>query len=364
MDEGEGWSRTFLLEHESMDLVIMNPPFTRPTNHEATDVPVPSFAGLGNDAEEQTAMSDLLKEIRREVKNPAGHGNSGLASNFLDLAHAKVRPGGMLAMVMPLSLLQGASWQASRDLLRSNYARAIVIGLASPGRDDAKSFSADAGMGEVLVVARRRHEASTSVAIETPVTYVALRKRPTSALEAVGLVAAIRDVDVHDKTRVTLGGRAWPNFTLRDHRHETAVALWANTTLGLILFWWAGKVQQTGRACLTISQLPDLHVLDPRTLTKVQQVRAQELFDAFKARTLLPANEAYRDETRQALDRAVLVNLLGLPEAVLEPLAVLRTQWCCEPTVHGGKANRPDAQAGAGPVTGPAQPPRPLLRTV
>ena len=52
-EEGEGWSKTFLLEHESMDLVIMNPPFTRPTNHEATDVPVPSFAGLGNDADEQ-----------------------------------------------------------------------------------------------------------------------------------------------------------------------------------------------------------------------------------------------------------------------------------------------------------------------
>ena len=55
--EGQGWSDTFLLEHESMDLVIMNPPFTRPTNHEATTVPVPSFAGLGNDAAEQAAMS-------------------------------------------------------------------------------------------------------------------------------------------------------------------------------------------------------------------------------------------------------------------------------------------------------------------
>ena len=94
-----------------MDLVIMNPPFTRPTNHEATDVPVPSFAGLGNDAEEQIAMSRLLKGIRKRVNNPAGHGNAGLASNFLDLADAKVRPGGVLAMVMPLSLqpFQGAN---------------------------------------------------------------------------------------------------------------------------------------------------------------------------------------------------------------------------------------------------------------
>ena len=70
------------------------------------------------------------------------------------------------------------------------------------------------------------------------------------------------------------------------------------------------------------------------------------------------------DETRHAFDRAVLVDLLGLPESVLEPLALLRTQWCCEPTVHGGKATRPDVQVGDGLVVGPAQAAGPLLGTV
>ena len=55
----------------------------------------------------------------------------------------------------------------------------------------------------------------------------------------------------------------------------------------------------------------------------------------------MPANEAYRDETRKALDRAMLCDLLGLPESILEPLDVLRRQWCTEPTVHGGKSTRP-----------------------
>ena len=31
----------------------------------------------------------------------------------------------------------------------------------------------------------------------------------------------------------------------------------------------------------------------------------------------------------------------GLPEGILEPLDVLREQWCAEPTVHGGKSTRP-----------------------
>ena len=68
------------LPHRSVDLVIMNPPFTRPTNHEVTDVPVPSFAGFGTTEAEQRAMSSRLAAIRREIDNPAGHGNAGLAS--------------------------------------------------------------------------------------------------------------------------------------------------------------------------------------------------------------------------------------------------------------------------------------------
>ncbi len=65
--------------------------------------------------------------------------------------------------------------------------------------------------------------------------------------------------------------------------------------------------------------------------------QAENIFEQFKEKEFLPANEAYRDDARQALDRAVLVDLLHLPEAVLEPLAILRDQWCAEPSVHGGK---------------------------
>lgn len=509
-----GWSDTFLLEHDSLDLVIMNPPFTRPTNHEVATVPVPSFAGLGNDDEEQAAMSRLLKAIRREINEPAGHGNAGLASNFLDLAHAKVRPGGVLALVMPLALLQGNAWEGSRNLL-AEYEQTTVVGLASAGRDAQKAFSADTGMGEVLVIARRRGGAADAdrEAAHAPVSFVALRERPRSGAEAAALATAIRAAEQEGNTRImlgndvhgvlvrgtwddgkcasiaypeiveavqalqagtlrlprmknvrpipmaslgdlgtrgmyhldinglnkkpsdwrdgergsfrgpfeivhlssdaptypalwshdaererclvvdpdseglvrdgfeeraieawdtatrlhvsldfrlnsqslaacvtpmsTLGGRAWPNFLLNDRRGETAVVLWANTTLGLILFWWAGTTQQAGRSNLTIRRLPDLRMLDTRALSDRQHANARSIFENFKERPFLPANEAYRDQNRHALDEAVLGDLLGLPASILDSLALLRTQWCAEPTVHGGKSTRPKP-TGAG----------------
>lgn len=120
------------------------------------------------------------------------------------------------------------------------------------------------------------------------------------------------------------------------------VLLWANTSLGLISFWWIGTRQHQGRARLTISRLPELMTLDPQTLTTPQLNQADDIFDQFKEIEFRPASEAYRDEARRALDEAVFVDLLGLKASeVMPPLAVLREQWCREPSVHGGKDTRP-----------------------
>ena len=143
----------------------------------------------------------------------------------------------------------------------------------------------------------------------------------------------------------SIGGRAWPNFLCIEPYWETPLVLWANTTMGLLSFWWIGTRQQQGRAMLTISRLPSLPSLDPRNLTEKQLDHANAIFDDFENRKFLPANEAWRDETRQALDRAILIDLLGMPEDIMEPLDLLRRQWCAEPSVHGGKGTAPPGAA-------------------
>ena len=484
------------LPHESVDLVIMNPPFTRPTNHEVAEVPVPSFAGFRTTEDEQRAMSDRLADIRRELESPAGHGNAGLASNFIDLAHAKARPGGVVALVLPIAAIQGGSWQAARNLLAARYTDVAVVTIAASGNLD-RAFSADTGMAEALIVATKRRDRNGPPA--GTALFVNLHRRPATLLEAAevaklvahlpetlatgrlragdqplgsciraplneGGCAALResaladtmmalrhgelrmpryaerhtipvtplgclgergllDRDIgnrndgkppfrgpfkivpvqgvpsypilwgHDAERErrmivepdsegevrpdgedravaawrtatrlhfnrdfqlnsqslaacltperALGGRAWPNFRLRDERWDEVVALWANSTPGLMSFWWAGSRQQQGRAVLTISGLPTLMVLDPRALPEAKLDQAATIFERFRSVALMPANEAYRDDTRQALDRAVLVELLGLPDDVLEAFANLRLQWCNEPSVHGGKSTAP-----------------------
>ena len=119
---------------DSLDLVIMNPPFTRATNHESGhgEIPNPAFAGMGNDEDAQKAMSKALKRLKDKIEGPkASHGNVGIASNFVDLAHAKLRPGGVLALVLPAAASSGAHWEDFRKLLSSRYTDIAITTISS-----------------------------------------------------------------------------------------------------------------------------------------------------------------------------------------------------------------------------------------
>ncbi len=493
------------IPHGCLDLAIMNPPFTRPTNHESATVPVPSFAGFDTSADEQREMSKRLREIGRQMDARVGNGNAGLASHFLDLAHVKTRPGGVVALVLPASFAQGGSWQAARELVEKEYRNIVVVTIAATGATE-RAFSADTGMAEVLLVAKKRRPGEPEPGEpeeDGAALFVNLRRRPRSLLEATDVARTIRrlpaggaktgwllvgdgavvgsyvrdsladsgaagvgnpelaatmlaladgglrlprrsdtfrlpvtrlselgergpidrDIDGRNSDgsprgpwdmvdlvdaespptwpalwahrarserclvvepdragRVregcrdaavdrwssaaselhfnrdfqinsqslaacltpepVIGGRAWPSFILHRREWAEAIILWANTTLGLMSFWWKGSRQHQGRASMTLSRLPRLPVLDPRALTDSQVGDARKVFAQFRRRPLLPANEAYRDEVRADLDRAVLSDLLGLPDEALGSLRLLRDQWCAEPSVHGGKATR------------------------
>ena len=451
------------------DLVIMNPPFTRPTNHELANVPVPSFAGFGTSEDEQHKMSIKLKSFRKTL---FGSGHAGLASNFLDLAHLKLKPGGVLAMVLPFSFSAGASWKKAREALDKHYDYIRIIGIAATGKV-ASAFSADTGMAECLLLATKKRNGRGRARVQLS----NLTHRPRSMLEAsasaeqiwrevdysdtideIGGVAIVHEdvvrtakllcrgvlqlpretvgtplsiarlgkiadrgvvhreisnarqgaFDVrtpktgevatypilwsHDAKKertfivqpdrcgdvrpgrerqaariwgkssrlhsnldfrlnsqslamcitpmASIGGTAWPNVTVHNEAHEIPLMLWANSTLGLILFWYRGMRQQQGRSRLTVSRLPDLPVLDVRKLSQDQLRRCKQVYDNICRRPFLPANEAYRDSTRQELDAAIC-SVLGIEESRLDLLDLLRRQWCSEPSVHGGKSTRP-----------------------
>ena len=147
--------------------------------------------------------------------------------------------------------------------------------------------------------------------------------------------------------QASVGGRAWPNVIFDDKRYDYAFAVWANSTLGLLCFWWHSNRQFAGRGTTTIRAVPSLPILDLRALTDEQLITAEAIFDELRDKELKPAYLADADPNRALLDRRVVCDLLGFDEDTYAAVRRLAAKWCAEPSVHGGKA-RP---RGAGLVS-------------
>ena len=177
---------------QGFDLVIMNPPFTRATNHEGARASVvnPAFAAFEASKADMSAMGRRLNAMGRGT---AYHGNAGIASAFAALAERKLKPGGVLALVLPLSAAGGLSWRGFRDMLARDYSDVSVLSIAASATDDL-SFSSDTGMAECLVVARKRANGETS---EARTHFTSLARRPQGFVQAAalaGTMAAGREV--------------------------------------------------------------------------------------------------------------------------------------------------------------------------
>ena len=186
---------------EGFDLVIMNPPFTRATNHEGARASVvnPAFAAFEATEDDMGAMGARLNA---KGKGTAYHGNAGIASAFAALGDRKLKPGGVLALVLPLSAAAGLSWQRFRQMLERSYADVSVLSIAAINRE--MSFSSDTGMAECLVIARKRRAGESA---ESRIHFTSLARRPQGFAHAAALAGiVVDDADVRGLEDGPYGG--------------------------------------------------------------------------------------------------------------------------------------------------------------
>ena len=82
------------------DLALMNPPFTSNTKHRDAEgnVQNAAFAAFGASVADQ---DDMAARLVRLARGSYYHGHAGLGSAFATIADKKVRPGGVVALVLP-----------------------------------------------------------------------------------------------------------------------------------------------------------------------------------------------------------------------------------------------------------------------
>lgn len=510
--------------HDSFDLVVMNPPFTRPTGQESdkVGVPNPMFAAFDANKDAQKEMKKAFDKLLATLTGEHCYdGQAGEASAFIELGHRKLKVGGSLGLITPLSLMSGEAWDAARQKIARNYDNVILLSIAGK-RSKEMSFSADTGMGEAMTLGVKRATAKDTN--DARATFVVLDDRPSMPLDGFAVADAIRhaitqhglrriedapfggtpiligdDVVGHaidaplpdDKTwdicrisdlalaqtaheliasgtvwlpgmpqacgqtlllaaigdmvahigpyhadinwggsagairgpfslkkaatpasvtypilwahdaarersicfeadnegiarpgkdaaesarvlekvnavaasashlhfnqnfrfnsqstamqytaRRTIGGRAWMTIRMAAPEMEAALALWGNTTLGLLLHWWQANKQQGGRGNIGKVGLSKFVALDPAQLSQAQLDASLQLLKARGTTAMLPFNEIDQDTARAELDRAFLRDILGLPDELFVidgPLDLVRRKLSAEPSVNGGK---------------------------
>lgn len=201
---GKGERSTIEIEMSPMsqDLVIMNPPFTRPTKHSPfnsedhiRDHKNPAFAAFGTSEAEQEAMK---REERKLGRNTISDGNAGLGTTFTAIADNMVKSGGRIALILPTSAMMGGSydsanrqaysWQRLRGLIYGRYDQIVVVSIAQPSQANS-AFSADSNFADCILFARRTNDSPPR---NKTAHFVNLRARPSSQLEAQEAARSIK----------------------------------------------------------------------------------------------------------------------------------------------------------------------------
>lgn len=123
------------MELRTMDVVIMNPPFTRQE----------SVAGFADGYKDRLRSRFNRRDNRGHI-----HGKMSYCSYFLFLADKFLDEGGRIAAVLPASVLNKSSDSGIREMLLNEYSLEYIM-----AREDRPNFSEDTDLREVMIIARK-----------------------------------------------------------------------------------------------------------------------------------------------------------------------------------------------------------------
>ncbi len=165
--------RAFL--YRKFDVVIQNPPFTKPGADPAgIDGAKSPFQGSDRPQEYTKIMQTILTKKVTDVAD----GQAGLSSYFVELAHRMLKSKGTMGFILPATVLASPTSQKLRDMWATEYRDVIVITIAEAKGFDC-AFSADTDMAECIIVATKGKGDNTGRG-----KFVCLNQRPKSLLEA------------------------------------------------------------------------------------------------------------------------------------------------------------------------------------
>ena len=159
-----------------LDLVIMNPPFTRSVGGNLLFGSLPA-----------TERRRLQDELSRRLRSRQATATAGLGAAFVAAATPKLRPNeGRLALVLPVTVCTGPSWKQTRSLIERDFVLDMVITSHDPLR---WNFSDSTDLSEALLIATRHPEGQDQA--ERYTTFINLWDNPNGVLDAHRIAQAV-----------------------------------------------------------------------------------------------------------------------------------------------------------------------------
>ena len=181
--------------YKEFDIVVLNPPFTRPDSDSNSSVPKAVFKGSNRSKEEEQKM----RQARGRKDWRVGDGNAGLPSDFVDLADKMLKENAKSKMgfILPVTCLMSPHWQKVRNMWATEYHDVVVLTIADAEGEDC-AFSADTTMAECMVVATKGKKTDNT----GRGTFIPLNCRPRSVIEALEIANAINRIKKEDDLKM------------------------------------------------------------------------------------------------------------------------------------------------------------------
>lgn len=197
----------------SFDVVLMNPPYSRTRGGQA--------------AFDLSQISDkarpiVQERVRKLAGKTCGNMKAGLGSVFAGIADMKLKDGGRVGLVLPMTISAQASWRDTREMFAREYSDVLVIYFAEGSHGKEKSMSADTSMGEVILTATKGKSGRAGIG------YVSLDMPFRSAMEASETARAVwqqtRQAKIGDAGQLLVGGDRAGSWAILPHSHVWGAA--------------------------------------------------------------------------------------------------------------------------------------------
>jgi hypothetical protein len=192
---------TFIpVPHHSQNLIIQNPPYSRPRG----DRKLFDITGI-TEAQRNRSVKRLNK-IRTRLRTEGNEiidGQAGLGTDFFALADRKLEQDGIFASVLPLTAAHAESWEGFRKTIESEYTDITTIAVTP---HEGAMLSADTHMNEMLVLATKGAGGKDTKegAASPSVLNINLHAYPRTVSEAYWFAKTLIAIDASTRTSGTI----------------------------------------------------------------------------------------------------------------------------------------------------------------